>query len=386
MLSLTELWYRAKKAYSIYPGIVTPVSGPFLKEHYARRRRERGLPRAMLDVLVGLGFHAWIPFRALATQRRLGLTAEWRRRASRIAHQRFADPNDIALFRIQEAGQLDGYIRRFEDAGLNQIINPLGWRLDCVLMDKIAFYARCQEHDLTHPPVVATWRSGEFKRLDADAHQPLLLKPARGEGGRGVKKLDPPEGASDEELDRWLREAFAGCSGPWLIQHRIAPHPHLLPLALGALPTARITTILDAAGEPEVCNAVLRFPSDPTVAVDNMKAGGLLSPVDLDAGTLGLSCQGYGGTDHEVHPVTGAPIVGARLPDWEAAKALVVDAHRRAFLGYTLIGWDVGFSPAGPVLVEGNGKPGVLMPQRSGRRGLGGQRYGELLAVQLARH
>jgi hypothetical protein len=37
------------------------------------------------------------------------------------------------------------------------------------------------------------------------------------------------------------------------------------------------------------------------------------------------------------------------------------------------------------VLVEGNGKPGVLMPQRAGRRGLGGQRYGELLGFHLAR-
>ena len=37
------------------------------------------------------------------------------------------------------------------------------------------------------------------------------------------------------------------------------------------------------------------------------------------------------------------------------------------------------------MVVEGNAKPGVLMPQRSGRKGLAGQRYGELLAFNLER-
>ena len=147
-----------------------------------------------------------------------------------------------------------------------------------------------------------------------------------------------------------------------------------------------MTTILGDADEPEVVNAVLRIPSDPAVAVDNMKAGGLLSAVDLDTGALGVACKGYGGGDYANHPVTGAAIPGRILPDWEAATALVIDAHRRAFSDYALIGWDVGFAPDGPILIEGNGKPGVLMPQRSGRRGLGAQRYGELLARQLARH
>jgi hypothetical protein len=36
------------------------------------------------------------------------------------------------------------------------------------------------------------------------------------------------------------------------------------------------------------------------------------------------------------------------------------------------------------VLIEGNGKPGVLMPQRAARKGLGAGRYGQLLAYHLA--
>jgi hypothetical protein len=115
-----------------------------------------------------------------------------------------------------------------------------------------------------------------------------------------------------------------------------------------------------------------------------MKAGGLIAAVDLPLGVLGVACKGYGGGDHAVHPVTGAAIAGRMLPDWPAAKGLVRRAHVEAFADYALIGWDVALTPDGPVLIEGNGKPGVLMPQRAARKGLGAGRYGQLLAYHLA--
>lgn len=384
MLSLTELWYRAKKLYSIYPGVVTPVSGGFLAAHYAARRRARSMPRAAIDAIVGAGFLAWIPLRARVVQRRYGLDEEWRRRSVRIARTRFADPNDLALFRITEAAQLDGYIRRFEDAALNKRINPKAWTAACVLADKIRFYERCATHGLRHPAVIATIVRGKIEVLDMPAGRPLLLKPARGEGGRGVRILDGPAPDDPAALAAWLDRHCGGLGGAWLVQTRILPHEALRDVALKALPTARITTVLDQTGRAEVVNAVLRIPSDPAVAVDNMKAGGLLCPVDLTNGSLGIACKGYGGGDYTTHPVTGASLPGRTLPDWAAAKALVSDAHICAFADYALIGWDVGFAPDGPVLIEGNGKPGVLMPQRAGRSGLGAQRYGELLARQLA--
>jgi hypothetical protein len=115
-----------------------------------------------------------------------------------------------------------------------------------------------------------------------------------------------------------------------------------------------------------------------------MKAGGLISSVDLDSGRLGVGCLGYGGGDHAQHPVTGATIEGRQLPDWLAACSLVIRAHAQAFHEYVIIGWDVALTPDGPLLIEGNGKPGVLMPQRAARRGLAQGRYGALLAHHLS--
>jgi hypothetical protein len=381
MPSLIEVWYRLKKLHSFYPGIVTPVSGGFLADHYARRQRARSIPRIALDAILGAAFLAWVPYRARMVQRRFGLADHWRKRAIRMARARFVDPNDLALFRIEDAAELDGYIRRFEDAGLNKLINPAGWTRDCILTDKIRFYERCAELGLHHPAVVATIAGGAIRLLTSVPDRPLLLKPARGEGGRGIRFLDPPA----DGVEGWLARECSSLRGPWLVQERILPHDGLRDIALHALPTARITTILNDEDEPEVVNAVLRIASDLAAQVDNMKAGGLLCPIELEDGGLGIACKGYGGGDYVTHPVTGAVIPGRMLPDWEAAKALVIDAHARAFSGYALIGWDVGFASAGPILIEGNGKPGVLMPQRAGRRGLGSQRYGELIRQQLAR-
>ena len=86
----------------------------------------------------------------------------------------------------------------------------------------------------------------------------------------------------------------------------------------------------------------------------------------------------------ERHPVSGYAFAGFRLPDWVAAMDLVEHAYDTALATYRLVGWDVAFTLEGPVLVEGNAKPGVMMPQRAARRLPAEQRCSELLAWNLA--
>lgn len=370
--------YFLKKAWPLYPGITRPVSAGFLADHYHRRRTERGALRAVADALTGLAFRAWIPWRAAKVQRKFGLDDAWRTKAIAIARARFADPNDIALFRICRADQLDLYIRRFEDAALNKQVNPRGWTADCALADKRLFAERCREAGLPHAETIALADQGDIRILADPAGRELVAKPAQGEGGDGVRMLGP---IADEDV---LMSRLRPLRGAVVVQPLIRSHDALMYLALNALPTVRIVTILDEAGLPEVVSATFRCASKPEARVDNMKAGGLISAVDLASGALGTACYGYGGGDHEVHPRTGARITGRTLPDWEAAKALAIRAHRDAFADYIIVGWDVALTPDGPILIEGNGKPGVLMPQRAARQGLGAGRYGLLYAHHLA--
>ena len=370
--------YFLKKAWALYPGVRQPVSGNFLAAHYADRRAERTMTRATVDAVIGALFHAWVPIRARKVQRKFGLDTEWRRRATAIAHARFADPNDIALFRIGEGDELGFYIRRFEDAAINKRLNPRGWSPDCALADKARFAARCRTAGLPHADTVAMIDDGKVAIMVEVVGRTLVVKPCDGEGGDGVRMIGPF--ADTAAFDVAIRPT----PGKAIVQPLIACHPDISKIALYALPTVRIVTIIDERGTPEVVSATFRCASKVGARVDNMKAGGLIVPVELATGTLGIACQGYGGGDHIVHPVTGAAIMGRALPDWDAAAALVRRAHADAFADYCIIGWDVALTPDGPILIEGNGKPGVLMPQRAARRGLGETRYGALIAHHLS--
>ncbi len=383
-----ELLYYAKKAFALFPGLVSPVSAPVFREHYALRLQRRSRYRACVDILVGTLFHLWIPLRARAVQKKFGKDGEWRRRATAIAHARFVDPNDLALFRIERAAQLDNYIRRFEDAAFNKLVNPQGWSRRCVLVDKRLFYERCVAHGIRHPAVIAILNGDRLEKFSPAAGHALIVKPSHGEGGRGVARL--PAAMAEQRDAQLFRAALLSLvsrrEGAWIVQVAVDNHPALREYAMDALCTARMTTMINERGQPELVSVVLRMASRRGPVIDNMKAGGLIMPVNPASGRVGIACMGYGGGDFTHHPVSGAPLRDLVLPDWAEAVALVCTAHSRAFSEYTIIGWDVAFAPDGPVIIEGNSKPGVLMPQRSSRCGLASQRYGEILAWQLAAH
>lgn len=381
--------YRLKKAIALYPGLVAPVSADFLSDHYDARRRSRSYSRAATDALAGALFRWWVPIRARRVARRYGLGTDWAREASRIARERFADPNDLALFRVQRPEELGTFMRRFEYAGISKRINPSCWRRDCALADKRLFYARCEAHGLPHPPVLANIERRRASVRRTPAAGMLAMKPVDGEGGSGFRLLDWAGGDAGE-FKAFLQEQPRLGRTRWIVQTKVGPHADLQPIALSALPTARITTMKDEDGTPELVTSVLRFPSDPEALVDNIKAGGLMAPIDLATGVLGGACRGKSAGEVTEHPVTGAPVTGLTLPDWEQATALVLRAHSEAFPEYSMIGWDLALTPDGPTLIEGNGKPCIVVAQRATGRGIGETRFGALirhhLAIADARH
>lgn len=376
-------WYYFKKRFSLYPGCGAAVCAPFLRPYYERRRQERSWARAGLDGLVYFLFQAWVPVRARFVARRFGLDGNWVRNASHIGRRRFADPIDIALFRVSRLEDLDRFMRRFEYAEISKRMNPAAWTRHCVLADKALFAARCAQHGLPHPNLLARVKRGRVEVMGIPDGPALAAKPTGGTSGRGFSLLEFgawQQGAT--AFEAFLRQRLAAW-GDWIIQPRLHVHPSLKDIALDALSTARITTMRNEHGAPEIVTAVLRFPVRRGTVVDNLEAGGLIAPIDPVTGILGTGCHGRRPEDVRMHPVTGALIEGRQLPDWPATRDLVLRAHHEAFCEYSMVGWDVGICDAGPVLIEGNGKPGLFAAQRAERHGVGETRFGELLAFHL---
>jgi hypothetical protein len=267
------------------------------------------------------------------------------------------------------------------------------------IKDKVVFATFFGRNGLPVVPVFAAFRGGvclpqigpEVLPVDCD----LFTKPIEGRGGGGASiwRVQSPaqyRGSRGEQLSLdQLLEHLAACSTDraCLLQPRRINHPAIRDLTPGALATVRILSVLDERMEPEPVNAAFRMPISKLSPVDNFHAGGIAAAVNMETGALGrASSLGLTGDFawHETHPSTGGRILGRRLPDWEAAKALVVAAHR-LIAPRIVVGWDIALIPEGPVLVEGNGGPDVDIHQRVERAPMGNARFGELLAFHMER-
>jgi Sugar-transfer associated ATP-grasp len=280
-------------------------------------------------------------------------------------------------------------IQRFETKPC--IFPLLKRRKGSPLNNKVRFAEYCGAHGLRCVETLA--------HLDGKAapsplpDEDLFVKPVAGRGGTGAERWDcvgtrlfaSPAGErlSGDELIAKLVERSG--KTPLVVQRRLSPHPELVEITTGALPTSRIVTCLSEDGEPEVVAAMFRSSIGRNVTVDNMHAGGMGTLVDIHSGELGRASNL--GADARLgwfsaHPDTGARIEGRVLPCWNEAKALAVEAHRH-FSDRVVVGWDVAILEDGPILVEGNGNPDLDILQRFMPMGFREHRFGRLLAHHL---
>ncbi len=377
--------YYLRNFYPLYPGFIDFSAPHFLRRYYENRKSRRSIISIAANLIVFLIFRFRYLLRFRIIARRYDLGSSWTKNARAIAKNYFIDPHDIALFRINNADDINNNMRRFEDAHINRFINPKGWRKDCILGDKIAFHNLCADHNLPHPQILATAFRKRLDIYELPSEQEFILKPAGGNGGRKFTKaiFNPQQQNARAHFEDKIRALTKGSRECWIAQPRLRNHSALLPLAQSALITARVTTMLNEQGVPEIVTSVLRFPSTSETFVDNIKSGGAMALIDLASGRLGQACFGRSVGELTHHPVSGIEIARITIPNWPEVKALVLEAHRKAFGGYSIIGWDVAPTNDGAILLEGDGRPGIIIAQRGHGKGIGEMRIGELIAYHI---
>jgi hypothetical protein len=170
-----------------------------------------------------------------------------------------------------------------------------------------------------------------------------------------------------------------------ILQELLNNHPSIADLAQDSLLVFRVFTCIDRFGEPVVTHAMLRVLSKLEPSWHGTEE--FAAPVDLATGTLGLMCgdQHYGPLDwYETHPVTGAPVDGRAVAQWEEIQELAIAGHR-ALADRMLLGWDVALTTNGPVLIEANAYPDTEFLQRVHRKPIGASPLGEILTFQIER-
>ena len=98
--------------------------------------------------------------------------------------------------------------------------------------------------------------------------------------------------------------------------------------------------------------------------VDNASSGGLYMQVDAVTGKFAARAYAFDGRVHEKHPDTGFVFGDYTFPYWEELSRFVtLSAQKLNKSKY--IGWDIAYTPDGPVVIEANNGPGVSILQDS---------------------
>ena len=180
----------------------------------------------------------------------------------------------------------------------------------------------------------------------------VFAKPVNDNKGTGAMLIrsPPSEQATEKARERALKVDY-------FFQEAIDQHPEINRLHPGCLNTLRVLTGTAHDGSFPVLSAVLRV-GQGSRPVDNSHAGGLVVGVDRETGRLRPRAHAFfqfGGATHQRHPESGVAFDGFEVPFFAEAVSLAQRAHSQLPLLY--VGWDIGISPDGPVLIEGNSGP-----------------------------
>lgn len=178
----------------------------------------------------------------------------------------------------------------------------------------------------------------------------FMAKPIDGGCGHGIEKINTANYKSlDEVYDKLTEE-----NNNFELEEVIKQHSEVSKIYPDAINTVRVVTILKD-NVPHVICAYFRIGNGKYV--DNFNSGGMVAPVNELTGEVVDRAIDKKKNLYENHPQTGAKIKGFKFPDWDKAISMCKEASKVVpQMGY--IGWDVCFTPNGPIFVEGNEFPG----------------------------
>tara|TARA_R110002110_G_scaffold414983_1_gene647341 strand:+ start:27394 stop:28131 length:738 start_codon:yes stop_codon:yes gene_type:complete len=170
------------------------------------------------------------------------------------------------------------------------------------------------------------------------------------------------------QLLSWLTDLH---TGPMVVQKRIFDHDALSALSRSkTLQCVRLVSYRDARDLIRFPFFILKLVCNNNIS-DNFHgglSGNLIAYGDRETGTLtgavGIHPSGMGLAELSEHPESKTTIAGFKIPFWNEARDLVSMTHA-SIPDLTTIGWDIGITPNGPVLIEGNAwyDPPLYAPQ-----------------------
>ncbi len=182
-------------------------------------------------------------------------------------------------------------------------------------------------------------------------HRIFFAKPNDGQCGKNIEKIKVDDYKDDyEKLYNYLVD-----NNLLLLEEPIIQCEEMNKLNSSSVNTVRMVTVMNDKDEVTIIATFSRIGNGKVV--DNFNSGGMTARIDVESGKIIEDAVNKNGELFENHPLTGTKIKGFQIPNWNEAKEMVKTAAKKSkHIRY--VGWDVGLSVNGPVLVEGNQFPG----------------------------
>lgn len=204
----------------------------------------------------------------------------------------------------------------------------------------------------------------------------LFIKPFAMGKGNGVHRFEwngTEALIDDKPYDKDAFMAYLKKLDGYIICETIRQHSYSDQIYDKTTNTIRFITMRDIeTHKMKVFFAVQRIGTSETIPVDNGSKGGLVAKIDLETGELSEArcLQKLGSWD--VHPDSGNPIKGVKIPNWSGIKEQMLDVCRHIpYMDF--IAWDLLITEEGVCVIEANTSSGVNIIQL-----WGGQKKGEL--------
>lgn len=242
-----------------------------------------------------------------------------------------------------------------------------------ILEDKIKFAHLMMENNIPIARYIACIRKGFLilkneKRYDLNQKElvasvliewleefkTIFIKQTDALGGVGILKF---------KLGDEVNLATIDIHRDYIIEQGIVQHPELDNINPSCINSLRVMSFRENENV-QVPSCFLRAGTGDSF-VDNAAAGGVFVNYDLKKNRLGeiaYSHAGSGGKCYTHHPSTLYYFENKTLPYPEKVELIITKAAQ-LFSDIELIGWDIAYTKDGPIIIEGNSNPSLLMTQ-----------------------
>lgn len=187
-----------------------------------------------------------------------------------------------------------------------------------------------------------------------EKHEVFMSKPYDGLGGADVKK---EYSKNIENKEDYFNNAI---QNRIFLEELVVQHYGMNRLCSTSVNTMRIMTF-NNHGKPQILWMGLRVGNGIN-AIDNFHAKGMAVNIDINTGKLVGNAIDKDLNEYVEHPTTHIKFDGFQIPCFEEAKKMVLEACLESDK-ILVVGWDVAISDKGPVIIEGNRRPGFDIVQ-----------------------